>query len=304
MKVLIAEDTLTDRLILKLYLEKMNHSVIEADDGSKMIQAYEENHQDIDLIILDLNMPNMSGVDAVKHIREFQATSDLSWIPIIFLSGSTVDEDIESGILAGADDYLSKPVKPKVLAAKVLAMARISEMRAELLRANKRLEALATTDFLTGLANRRCFESALDEQIEKAKHYGIPLSIAILDIDHFKRVNDSYGHDAGDLVLSSVASRLQGGARKGDILARIGGEEFAICLPSTTLEQAVQACERYRMVLSNQPLSYNGDQFNITFSAGLVSLDDRYVTKHELMKAADDLLYQAKQGGRDRIVHG
>lgn len=301
--VLIAEDTQTDRLILKLYLEKMGHSVLEAEDGSSVISAYKDNWKDIDLIILDLNMPKISGVEAVKRIRAFQDESKLDWIPIIFLSGSTIDEDIEAGILSGADDYLSKPIKPKVLSAKVHAMARIADMRAQLLQANRKLEALATTDFLTGLSNRRCFERSLDDEIAKAKRYDIPLSIAILDIDHFKRVNDSYGHDAGDLVLSSVAARLQAGARKGDVLARIGGEEFAICLPSTTLEQAIVACERYRIVLSSEPLSYGCDEFTITLSAGIASMDVDHASKHDLMKAADELLYRAKQEGRDRIVY-
>ena len=301
MNILIAEDTQSDRLLLRFYLEKLGHAVTEVVNGEELFNTVKDGYDDWDFLIVDLNMPVMSGEQAAREIRALHSDSPEDWIPIIFLSGSDNDVDIERCIEAGADDYLVKPIQHKVLAAKLMAMARIVAMRNKLVGMNRRLEALSTTDYLTTLPNRRAFETSLKEEVAKASRYQQSLSVAVLDIDHFKNINDQYGHHAGDEILQQVAERLQEGLRGGDVIGRIGGEEFALCLPHTESKDAFRACDRYREVISGMPFHYNGAPLTVTVSVGVAAYREG-VTQLDLIKLADSALYDAKRAGRNCTV--
>lgn len=300
MRILIAEDTPSDRLLLRLRLEALGHQVNEATDGQELIDLFCLNSSDVDLVVADLNMPVKSGLESVAEIRRFQGDYENDWVPIIVLSGSEAVEDIEACIEAGADDYLIKPIRHKVLAAKLLAMDRLAKMRHKLVTMNQQLEALSVTDYLTGLTNRRAFEVTLHEEMAKSLRHQQALSVAILDIDHFKEVNDTYGHDAGDVVLKEFSRRLSEHRRTGDIVGRIGGEEFGLCLPHTSAGEALKACERYRQI-SSEPIIYEGQKIQLTASMGVCQYGHTG-SQLELIKQADAALYQAKKAGRDRVV--
>ncbi|MFD1383691.1 diguanylate cyclase [Rhodanobacter aciditrophus] len=302
MKILIAEDTLSDRMLLRFHLAKLGHQVSEVQNGEELVNTLKDSYYDWDLLIVDLNMPIKSGEEAAREIRALQTDSPEDWIPIIFLSGSGTDEDIQRCIEAGADDYLIKPIQHKVLAAKLLAMARIANMRNRLVSMNKRLEALSTTDYLTELPNRRAFEISLTDEMAKAARYEQALSVAVLDIDHFKRINDEYGHDVGDEVLRQVSARLKSSLRKGDVIGRIGGEEFGLCLSHTSAEDAVNACERYRKAISGAPIICGEHKLNLTVSLGVTAYCDN-LGQLELIKLADKALYEAKAKGRNRTIY-
>lgn len=301
MKILIAEDAPSDRLLLKLHLEKLGHQISEVSDGEELVKYFSENSDDFDLLVVDLNMPRKTGVEAVNEIRTFQGSYDANWVPIIILSGSESDDDIFRSIEAGADDYLVKPIQHKVLAAKLMAMARLADMRSKLMAMNARLKALSTTDYLTNLPNRRAFEKNLQDEMAKADRYEQSLCVAIIDIDHFKQVNDTYGHEGGDVVLKELSHRLDTERRAGDQFGRIGGEEFGLCLPCTDLDDALIACERYRRILNQEPYLYDGRRIHLTVSVGLCQFTAE-TDQLELIKCADRALYQAKNAGRDCVV--
>lgn len=301
MNILIAEDTHSDRLLLRFYLQKLGHTITEVVNGEELVRAIKASYDKWDLLIVDLNMPIMSGEQAAREIRALHTDSPEDWIPIIFLSGSGSDDDIERCIEAGADDYLVKPIQHKVLAAKLMAMTRISAMRNKLVNMNRRLEALSTTDYLTALPNRRAFETSLMEEVAKASRYEQALSVAVLDIDHFKDINDQYGHHAGDEILRQVAERLRDVLRTGDVVGRIGGEEFALCLPHTESSDAFRASDRYREAISEKPFYYDGRPLNVTVSVGVVAYRDE-MKQLELIMRADSALYEAKRAGRNCTV--
>jgi two-component system cell cycle response regulator len=194
LNILIAEDAPSDRMLLKYHLEKLGHYVAEVNDGEELVSYFQHHASEFDLLVVDLNMPNKSGEHAIREIRDYHGTYDASWIPIIVLSGSELDDDILRCIQAGADDYLTKPIQHKVLTAKLLSMTRLADMRKRLVQANTKLKALSTTDYLTDLPNRRSFEKDLYDEMSKALRYGQKLSVAVIDIDHFKQINDTYGH--------------------------------------------------------------------------------------------------------------
>lgn len=301
MNILIAEDAPSDRMLLRLYLEKLGNQVVEVKNGEDLVKVFFETPQAFDLLVVDLNMPFMSGEEAIRVIRESQGNYDENWIPIIILSGSESDEDILRCIESGADDYLTKPISHKVLSAKLLAMRRLDDMRKRLIAMNSKLEALSTTDYLTNLPNRRSFEKTLMDEMAKADRYKQPLSVAVLDIDHFKDINDTFGHDGGDEVLRELSRRLMKGKRMGDSFGRIGGEEFGLCIPHTNSEDAALACERYRHLLTDKPYFYEGKEIPLTVSVG-VSTYEEETSQLDLIKCADTALYQAKKMGRDRVV--
>ena len=301
MNVLIAEDSPSDRMLLKLHLEKLGHSVYEVSNGIELVQHFYEHSEEFDILVVDLNMPGKSGIEAVTEIRKHQGSYAANWIPIIFLSGSDAEDDILKCIEAGADAYLSKPIQHKVLLAKLTAVTRLAHMRQELLAANSQLEALSITDYLTNLPNRRAFEHTLRDEMAKARRHAQMLSVAILDIDHFKQINDTYGHDGGDSILREVSKRLMASQRSGDVFGRVGGEEFGLILPNTNAEEAKIACERYREVLSTEDYHYDGHTIKLTVSVGACKFDND-ISQLELIKRADVALYMAKNTGRDKVV--
>jgi len=305
MKILLVDDTKTDQLVMRAYLEELGHEVVLGNNGMEAVESYNTNKPD--LILMDVIMPEMDGLQAATEIRK--DTTD--WIPIIFLSGRVNPEDITVGIEAGGDDYLTKPVNQKVLVAKLKAMQRIAQMRQKLLKvssalesANKELKMLVNVDGLTGLSNRRNLDRVLKQDMARSMRYKQPLTVMLADVDHFKAFNDHYGHLEGDDCLKKIASTLSGVCKRGtDLVARYGGEEFAVILPDTTAENAMMVAEKLRAAVENQniPHEYSSASSYCSVSIGVYTkIVEKSDTAESLLHKADEGLYQSKQTGRNK----
>jgi len=308
MKILVVDDSATIRAALKGLLERMGHTVAEANDGKEALQMYRRDRPG--LVLIDVVMPVMDGYESARHMRE---TSADEWVPIIFLSSKEADQDLDRAIEAGGDDYLVKPVSFVVLNAKIRALQRLESMRTkqlemsrDLASANRELEKLSRQDGLTGIANRRYFDSYLVTEVRRAAREKAPVSLILSDVDHFKAFNDCYGHQAGDDCLRRVAAALSSaGRRPADLAARYGGEEFAIVLPGTVLEGAVDVAQAVSRVIDGLaiPHARSAVDQTVTLSQGVVSLiPEKESASEDLIQRADQALYMAKQQGRNRYV--
>ncbi len=308
MKILVVDDSRTIRAGIARLVEKMGFAVVEASDGAAAVAVYERERPD--LVLMDVMMPVMDGYEAAQCMR---ASRPDEWTPIIFLSSMEADQDLDRAIEAGGDDYLVKPVSFVVLNAKIRAMHRLETMRAKLLHmsgelsaANRELELLSHQDSLTRIANRRHFDSYLSQELNRAQRQQSDLSLILIDIDHFKRFNDRYGHLVGDGCLRKVASALAAGCRRPtDLAARYGGEEFAIILPETSLTGAVAISDSLRGALAELAVPHADSDVSdvVTMSQGIVSIiPDSKTTTEDLVRRADLALYEAKSKGRDRHI--
>ena len=299
--IMIIDDSASERVQLSAKLKQLGHQVTEHVGGEHALAYLSGSHSAIDLIILDVNMPDINGFDTARKIRQLEELQSEEWCPIIFLSGNPDSEMISEGIKAGGDDYLVKPVDTTVMVAKISAMQRIATMRQRLIAANHQLSVLAHTDELTQLPNRRSFLDVLKSEMARAKRYKSNLSIAYMDLDHFKNINDTYGHETGDIVLQATANILFKNLRSEDSIGRIGGEEFAICLPGANAKNSLEPCERYRILIENLEIVTPSETISVTASFGLTDIDSATDNSSSIMARADEALYQAKQGGRNCI---
>ena len=308
MKVLLVDDSATILAATRHMLEKMGHAVATAENGEVALSVFEKDRPD--LVLMDVGMPVMDGYEAAQHLRKRYAED---WVPIIFLSGADHEQDLERGIRAGGDDYLIKPVSYVVLHAKIHAMQRIDEMRrkllkmsAELTAANRALERVSRQDSLTELANRRCLDAYLADELARARRSKKELALALCDLDYFKPYNDHYGHQAGDECLRQVAQVLRSVCRRpADLAARYGGEEFALVLPETNLPGATQVAERMRAAVARLTIrhEHSGAAPHLTMSVGVASLvPGKDIRVERLVAIADQAMYQAKKLGRNRVV--
>lgn len=294
MKILVADDESTPALFLRRTLERLGHDVVVTLDGLEAWDRLQEGHYR--LVITDWMMPGLDGLDLCRKIR---GRVDSSYTYIILLTAREGLQDRLAGLSAGADDFLSKPTDPAELSARVAIAGRIVAMQEELERKNLQLAELATIDGLTGLKNRRSFNEALPTACSLAVRCGYPLSLMMIDVDHFKTLNDTFGHPAGDSVLATLADILKGGTRDHDIVARYGGEEFAVLLPATTADAASLLAERLCSIIRN----HSWLQRPMTVSAGVATTGTGLATGQELLEAADRALYHSKRSGRDQITH-
>jgi len=308
MKILVVDDSPTIRAALRGLLERMGHTVVEASDGKEALQMYRQDRPG--LVLIDVVMPIMDGYESARHMRETKADE---WVPIIFLSSKEADQDLDRAIEAGGDDYLVKPVSFVVLNAKIRALQRLESMRTkqlemsrDLASANRELEKLSRQDGLTGIANRRYFDSYLVTEVRRGARERQPLSLILSDVDHFKAFNDCYGHQAGDDCLRRVAAALSSaGRRPADLAARYGGEEFAMVLPGTVLDGAVDVAQAVSRAIEGLAIPHERSAVDrrVTLSQGIVSLTpEKETSSEDLIQRADQALYLAKQQGRNRYV--
>ena len=302
-KVLLVEDDPVQASATKEILKKVGYEILWAEDGINAIKLVKTEKPDI--VLLDVILPGMDGYEVCRWLKLEESTKG---IPVIMLTVKKELADKISGLQIGADDYLPKPYNELELNARIYASLRTKALQDELRLKNKQLEELldkvnymAITDALTGLYNRRRFHDVLVSEFERAKRYSTPFSLVMLDIDHFKKINDSYGHDVGDTVLKEVSAILMKSIREIDTAARYGGEEFMVILPSTDKVKAHVVAERMRQTVEN--CEFTGVDRKITVSIGIAGMPDSKVEREDrLIRCADFALYRAKQLGRNRTV--
>ncbi|MFL0796975.1 MAG: diguanylate cyclase [Cellvibrionaceae bacterium] len=303
MQVLIVENSSTLRAGLRTQVITMGHTVQFAETGEEALHLIEMTPRNYDLVIMAVEMPGLSGFETARLMRDELHDH---WIPIIFISGKDDDEYFEEGIDAGGDDYLIKPVSRVILQAKLRAMERIINMRAEMEKLNQQLTELSSQDPLTHLLNRRAFTERARQAWAIAARQHHALSVIMLDLDHFKQYNDNYGHIEGDNCLIAVASTLKDILpRQGDLLARYGGEEFIVLLENANMGGALQVANRIKNALKkrNIPHAYSTAASHVTASIGVASTTaPRSTTLEELINQADTQLYVAKEKGRNRVA--
>lgn len=307
MKILIVEDSRSLAATLAHQIERMGAKPLLANSGDSALECFTAERPD--MVLLDVELPDFDGFSVAQNIRA-QETPD-KWTPIIFLSSHGRDQDIEKGISAGGDDYLVKPISEIVLGAKIRAMQRIIQMRTSLLvlarkldLANQELKRISASDGLTGIANRRMFDDHLAREWRRARRASNPVAILMCDVDHFKRFNDTYGHQAGDDCLRRIAETIAGlMERPSDVAARYGGEEFAVILPETNIGGALFVAEKILHGIRNLNIPHTASSYGrVTLSIGIASsvpgVDN---PPDDLLLAADRALYRAKEDGRNRV---
>ncbi|WP_417915933.1 diguanylate cyclase [Candidatus Electronema sp. JC] len=312
-KILIVDDKPNNLFTLKTVLHEAAAEFVEADSGNEALRQL--LHHDFALAILDVQMPEMDGYELARLIRGREKTSRL---PIIFLSAIYSDSfHIFKGYNSGAVDFITKPFHPEILLGKVLFFMEIYRQQQQLretiselehakqlvLEQNRLLERMATHDELTGLCNRRKLAEVMKREAERSRRYGTELSLLMLDLDHFKKVNDTYGHDFGDFVIKEFAARILAGIRRSDFSFRFGGEEFIVLLPQTGLSGALTAAEKIRALCAEQPFAGLQISIGMTVSIGIASYQDHKPQQpDDLICCADRALYLAKESGRNRVV--
>ncbi len=296
-KVLVADDSAVSRKLVELTLSEKQYSLVFAKSGRETLDLFAEQHPS--LVIVDWMMPDLTGLEICKHIR---SRAQASYTYIILLTGKSEKESVVEGLAAGADDYLTKPFHHEELIARVGVGLRIIGLQREIEAKNLLLKELSLTDALTSLPNRRAIEDWATRQLSGAARYGFSFWVALADLDHFKRVNDTYGHDAGDSVLKAFSEILKSNSRKSDICGRIGGEEFLLVLTHTTGENAKLVIDRVRVELEATHFNFDGKSLKVTASFGLAGfVGTRAPDFNRLVAQADVALYSAKRQGRNRL---
>jgi diguanylate cyclase (GGDEF)-like protein len=296
-KVLVADDSAVFRKLIENTLSSSQFALVFAKTGQEAVQLFREHKPPI--AILDWVMPDRSGTELCQHIRS--ASSD-SYTYIILLTAMSEKESIVQGLASGADDYLTKPFHDGELIARIGVGLRIFELHRQISAKNQLLEQLALTDALTNLPNRRAIEEWASRQLSGAARYGFPFWVVVADLDHFKNVNDSYGHEAGDTILKRFAEILKANSRKSDICGRIGGEEFLFALTHANRENAKVVVDRIRTQLAETKFNFDGANLTVTASFGVAGFEGTQApTFQRLVSQADAALYSAKRLGRNRV---
>lgn len=304
-RILVVDDHEDNIELLRARLEARGYEVEGASDGQSALDAVKRDCPD--LILLDVMMPKMDGIEVVRRLK---ANAELPFIPVIMQTALDSTENKVEGLDAGADDYITKPINFAELEARVNSLLRIKTLQSdlaarerELSELNDKLRRISLTDGLTQVDNRRSLEERLHEMWQHSVRLHEPIALIICDIDKFKSVNDNYGHQAGDSVLKEFAQLLKAEAREIDRVGRYGGEEFLLILSGTVLDAAVTFAERLREKVEGHTFSYAGGTLRRTMSCGVAASPHPKVKDQEaLLRAADDALYVAKETGRNRVV--
>ncbi len=311
-RILVVEDSPEIASLMSLTLRMEGYEVLTASTGNRALQI--ASTESPSLILMDVMMPGLTGFQVAQQLKADNNTRD---IPIIFVTARHDVDDRVHG-LEVAVDYIAKPFAVPELIARVRAALRMQKLQAELKASNDQLSKLAVTDALTGLYNRRGFDSQFEDELHRARRFRQPLGLAVFDLDRFKSVNDSYGHSQGDLVLQSFAETLLNLSRRVDKVARFGGEEFAVLLPNTDEVGAKIFAEKVRVGIETHPIAFPlgglGKTISVTVSGGVAILLPTNSPHHDgsgplsmgqladgLFELADAYLYRAKESGRNRI---
>jgi two-component system, cell cycle response regulator len=295
--ILVVDDEPVNLTLLSKRLAHRGYQISTAASADEALAIINASRPD--LVLLDIFMPKVSGVDLLRTLRENEATASL---PVILVSALGDTAHIVRGLAEGANDYVTKPVNQPILLARIEALLRSTDMVRRLEVQTEILSRLAAYDELTGVYNRRSLFHALENEVNRSARYGRDLSVLLLDIDHFKIVNDLHGHAAGDVVLHAVAQRIVEALRSCDTLCRYGGEEFCAILPETNATGAVRAAERVRLAVECAPFETAEKTLAVTVSVGIAAWKgSRGAQIPDLLAGADRALYVAKHSGRNRV---
>jgi len=297
-QVLIAEENKVTLDILKKQLRSWGYNILTADTGQQAWKILKKG--DIHMAILDWIMPGMNGPEVCRKVRQEKTDR---YIYLIMLTSKNNSNDIIHGLTAGADDYLTKPFNQLELKARLQAGKRIILLEAQLLNSQNRLRKMAEHDFLTKLWNRRSILNILDEEIIRSTRQHLPLSVIMIDIDGFKKINDTKGHQTGDIVLSEIASRLQDNIRSYDMVGRYGGDELFVVLPNCNLENLITIITRLQKSINRRKIKTSQTEIHVTISSGGASSEsDPETTAEKLISESDKALLNAKKKGRNRYI--
>ena len=295
-KIVVADDSPIYRRLIGDALGPEEHTVFFAKNGSEAISLVSANEPAV--VITDWEMPDLTGLELCEQIRR----EERKYTYIILLTSNTLKDQIIQGLRAGADDYLTKPFHPGELLARVGVGRRVAELQRQVHAKNKLLEELALTDALTGLPNRRAVEHWASRELNAAARHGFAFWVVMADLDHFKTINDTYGHDAGDQVLKEFAAIIKARTRASNMSGRIGGEEFVLVLTHNDHDGVQIAIERVRQELEGQTFTIGGTSARVTASFGVAVFQGQKAPEFaELLHQADAALYAAKRLGRNRI---
>jgi len=306
MKILLAEDITVTRKLVKKILENEGHEVVEARDGQDAWEIFQKEKETINLALIDWSMPRLNGLQLCKKVKAAEISG---YVYTIFLSGKVDVDNVVEGLEAGADDYVTKPFNKRELISRINVGKRFIQLHQKLREAYREVQMLSITDGLTQILNRRALLERLEEELHRAGRENVFFCLMMLDIDHFKRVNDQYGHQAGDKVLVEVVNRLKSKLRPYDIIGRYGGEEFVIGILVADRETGIEKAEDFRSCVEEKEFEYSDKNLIITISLGITCQkigDAKKVEIPQLLdaitKKADDALYKAKETGRNKIV--
>jgi two-component system, cell cycle response regulator len=300
-QVLIAEDDAMSRRILQSWLASWGYEVIVAEDGAKAWDILQQEHPP-ELLILDWVMPKIDGTQLCRRIRERQRSP---YQYILLVTGKDDKQDVVRGLDAGADDYLTKPFDQNELRARLQVGRRILTLQQDLINARDELQIQATHDSLTGIWNRGAVLDLMHRELDRAARAETLTAVLMLDLDHFKKINDTHGHLIGDVVLREVAKRIAQSVRPYDLVGRYGGEEFLAVLPSCGKTEIEQSANRIRCAIASTPIlsaSSASLEIRVTVSIGATVSFAGCRSEKGLLLAADKALYQAKDGGRNRVI--
>jgi two-component system, cell cycle response regulator len=297
-KILIADDSIVSRHLLEATLRKWGYEVVVACDGTEALNFLQQDNAPA-LAILDWMMPGLTGLEVCRQIRK---RGREPYTYILLLTSKSQKEDLIEGMDAGADDYITKPFDQHELQVRLRAGTRLVDLQAELMAAREALREQATKDSLTHLWNRSSIFDILCRELSRAGRDGKSVGVAMVDIDHFKNVNDNFGHFAGDAVLCETARRMQNAIRPYDSIGRYGGEEFLILLPGCDEQNSLIQAERLRKQLSQGTMSLTDTTLSVTASFGVTTaVAGQPWTPEDLIRKADEALYLAKKLGRNRV---
>ena len=300
--ILVVDDDAVSRTLIEKHLKKAGFGVGIAANGGEALELFDNNFYPI--VLTDWMMPEINGPQLCRLIREKKTDG---YVFIILITARDSKTDIVSGLESGADDYLTKPIHPAELVARINTGIRILKLEQSLKNANEEIRQLSISDSLTGCFNRSYLNERFPQELRRAHRYSHSLSVVLADIDHFKQVNDTYGHQAGDEVLKAFSGCIGRQIRKKvDWVVRYGGEEFLIVLPETGCEGAHSMAERLRIDIATENIKINGAQINITASFGGASVKFHLerlleVDMDRLIRKADEQLYRSKGEGRNRV---